>query len=262
MRFIIRRRAPGHIGTSTVPGERGRRVQLHRALSKLGLGSRTEARAWIRAGQVRVDGRVVTDPLTWVDLATQCVARHDVAAARPEPVTIALHKPRGVVTTYRDERGRRTVFDLLPPGLPYVFPVGRLDADSEGLLILTNDPALSVRLTDPACHVPKTYRVTVAGRPSDLALEALRRGVELSDGVTRPAQVRMLRSGTRASALEIVLTEGRNRQVRRMCSAVGHKVRRLVRVAIGDFELGSLTVGDCRKLVVEDLVRLTIVGAE
>jgi pseudouridine synthase len=233
---------------------------LHRALSKLGLGSRTEAWTWIRSGQVRVDGRIVTDPLTWVDLATQRISRHDQPATPPEPVTLALHKPRGVVTSYRDERGRRTVFDLLPPDLPYVFPVGRLDADSEGLLILTNDSVLSVRLTAPDYHVPKTYRVTVTGRPSEAALEALRQGIELSDGLSRPARVRLIRCGTRASVVEIALTEGRNRQVRRMCAAVGHKVRRLARVAIGGLELGDLKVGECRKLEAEDLRKLSSAG--
>jgi 23S rRNA pseudouridine2605 synthase len=239
-----------------VAGERGRRVQLHRALSKLGWCSRTEARGLIRAGEVCVDGHVVSDPLTWVDLATQRVTRRGAPDAPAAPVTLALHKPRGVVTTRRDERGRPTVYDLLPPGLPYVFPAGRLDADSEGLLVLTNDSALAERLTDPAHHVPKTYRVTVAGRPTEAALAALRRGVELADGPTRPAEVLLVRGGGRASVLEVVLTEGRNRQVRRMAAAVGHKVRRLVRVAIGGLELGDLAPGASRVLSAAEVARL------
>jgi 23S rRNA pseudouridine2605 synthase len=245
----------------TVAGERGRRVQLHRALSKLGWCSRTEARDRIRAGEVRVDGRVVTDPLTWVDLARQRARRTEAPAAPivpAEPITLALHKPRGVVTTHRDERGRPTVLDLLPAGLPYVFPVGRLDAGSEGLLILTNDAALAVRRTDPACHVPKTYRVTVAGLPTEETLQALRDGVELPDGKTRPAGVRLLRAGGRKSVLEVVLTEGRNRQLRRMAATVGHKVRRPVRVAVGGLEPGELAPGECRKLGAEEVARLVL----
>jgi 23S rRNA pseudouridine2605 synthase len=226
----------------------GRRVQLHRALSKLGWGSRTQAQEWIRAGEVRVDGQVVTDPLTWVDLDRQRVTRAGQEAPTAATIVLALHKPRGVVTTRSDERGRRTVYDLLPPGLPWLFPVGRLDADSEGLLLLTNDADLSVRLTAPEHAVPKTYHVTVAGRPDDEALQRLRGGIELSDGPTRPARVRLLRAGEKKSVLEIVLTEGRNRQIRRMGAAVGHKVRRLVRVAIGELELGDLAPGTTREL--------------
>src|SRR5256885_1554783 len=127
----------------------GRRVQLHRALSKLGWGSRTQAWTWIQAGEVCVDGRVVTDPLTWIDLDRQHVTRGGQSAAPVAPRTLALHKPRDVVTTRSDERGRRTVYDLLPPGLPWMFPAGRLDADSEGLLVFTTDAALAVRLTEP-----------------------------------------------------------------------------------------------------------------
>src|SRR5262249_56707474 len=126
----------------------GRRVQLHRVLSKLGWGSRRQAWDWVRAGEVLVDGRVVTDPLTWIDLDRQRVTRRGGLAPAPAARTLALHKPCGVVTTRRDERGRRTVYDLLPPGLPWLHPAGRLDADSEGLLILTTDSALSARLTD------------------------------------------------------------------------------------------------------------------
>ena len=242
------------------PGERpGRRVQLHRALSKLGLGSRTQAWDWVRAGEVCVAGRVVTDPLPWVDLDRQTVTRSGAPAAPPaEVLALALHKPRGVVTTRSDERGRRTVYDLLPPGLPWLFPAGRLDADSEGLLILTNDSALSVALTDPDHKVPKTYHVTVSGRPSPEALETLRTGVDLADGRTRPAGIRVLREGTKTTDLEVVLTEGRNRQVRRMAAAVGHRVRRLVRVAVGGLALGDLAPAACRVLTAAE--RRQLVG--
>jgi 23S rRNA pseudouridine2605 synthase len=235
----------------------GRRVQLHRALSKLGWGSRGQAWAWIQAGEVRVDGRVVTDPLTWIDLDRQHITRHDQAAPPSSgPLTLALHKPRGIVTTRRDERGRRTVYDLLPPGLPWIFPAGRLDADSEGLLILTTDSALAVRLTEPEQHVPKTYHVTVLGRPTPAVLDRLRRGVELPDGRTRPAQVRLLEAHAKESVLEMILTEGRNRQIRRMAAAVGHRVRRLVRVAIGRYALGDLPSGAYRPLNESDRERL------
>src|SRR5215469_7821289 len=236
-----------------VKGRPGRRVQLHRALSKLGWGSRGQAWNWIRAGEVCVDGRLVTDPLTWIDLDRQRVTRHgQTAPPSPGPLTLALNKPRGIVTTRSDERGRRTVYDLLPPGLPWIFPAGRLDADSEGLLILTSDATLAVRLTEPEHRVPKTYHVTVGGEPSEEALRRLHEGVELPDGRTRPAQVRRLEG----NVLEVVLTEGRNRQVRRMCAAVGHRVRRLVRVAIGGLELGGLEPGECRRLSEVEVMRL------
>jgi 23S rRNA pseudouridine2605 synthase len=230
------------------PREPGRRVQLHRALSKLGWGSRSQGWEWVRAGEVCVDGRVVTDPLAWVDLDRQRITRRGADAPAAPRLVLALHKPRGVVTTRRDERGRRTVYDLLPPGLPWVFPAGRLDADSEGLLILTNDAALAVRLTEPEHHVPKTYHVTVNGAPAPDAVERLRRGVDLDDGVTRSAAVRVLGRQDRDTLVEMVLTEGRNRQIRRMWRALGHRVRRLVRVAVGGFRLGDLPPGTCRTL--------------
>jgi 23S rRNA pseudouridine2605 synthase len=240
-----------------MPNQPPKRVQLHRALSKLGWCSRTQAWDWIKAGLVRVDGRVVTDPLTWVDLGRQHITRGGEAAVPVAPLTLALHKPRGIVTTRRDEHGRRTVYDLLSTDLPWLFPVGRLDADSEGLLILTNDSALAVRLTDPEHHVPKVYHVTIRGIPSAATLAKLRGGVDLTDGPTRPAQVRIIETGSNHTVLVLVLTEGRNRQIRRMGAAVGHKIRRLVRVAIGGYSLGDLAPGAYRPLDTADRRRLT-----
>ena len=248
------RRKPGH-----PPSDRnsaGRRVQLHRALSKLGWGSRTAAWGWICAGEVCVDGQVVIDPLTWVDLDQQRITRQGREATPVVPLTLAMHKPAGVVTTHRDERGRRTVYDLLPPDLPWIFPAGRLDADSEGLLILTNDALLAQGLTAPEQHLPKTYHVTVRGSPSEAELQHLRDGVTLTDGMTRPTQVRLLQQWTKNALVEIILTEGRNRQIRRMWAALGYKVRRLVRVVIGNYELGDLPAGGIRQMDLEDLQRL------
>lgn len=229
-------------------GQPGRRVQLHRAMAKLGWGSRTQAWTWIRAGEVRVDGRVVTDPLTWVDLERQRITRQDQEAVAAPRMTLAMHKPRGFHTTRRDVRGRPTVFDLLPSGLPWIFPAGRLDADSEGLLIFTNDAGLAVRLTEPEHRIAKVYYVTIRGTPTADALEQLRRGIALKDGLTRPVEVRVLEEQSGATLVEMVLTEGRNRQIRRMWAALGHRVRRLVRVAIGGYPLGDLAAGTCRQL--------------
>lgn len=228
--------------------------RLDRALGDLGLCSRQQAPRWIKAGRVAVDGAVETFPGRRFDPRVQRLSI-DGAPARldPERHVHAFHKPAGVLTTRDDPGGRETVYDHLGPDLPWLFPVGRLDRDSSGLLILTNDHRLAHRLTDPGFHVPRTYHVRVTGHPDEGALGALREGLTLEGrgggAPTRPADVRSL-GATRDGGtwLEIVLREGRYRQVRRMCAAVGLPVERLVRVRIGALALGDLPEGALRRL--------------
>jgi 23S rRNA pseudouridine2605 synthase len=229
-------------------------LSLARALSKFGICSRREAERWIADGRVKVNGALARSPARFIDPARDkvLVDGRRVSDATPR-VVIALHKPRGLVTTRVDPGGRPTVYDALGDALRWVFPVGRLDRDSSGLLILTNDHRLGERLTSPDAHVPKTYHARVRGLPDAEALRALREGVRLEDGtLTRPASVRTIgsRGGAFAGStwLEIVLTEGKNRQVRRMGSAIGHEVLELVRVRIGRLGLLGLAPGEWREL--------------
>jgi len=216
-------------------------------------------------GRVTVDGRVERDPARWI-LPHRSEVRVDgavVSDATPR-VVIALHKPVGLVTTRADPGGRPTVYDALGDVGLWVFPVGRLDRDTSGLLILTNDHRLGERLTSPDHHVPRTYHARVLGVPDAEALRALREGLPLDDGTsTRPARVRVLGSRAGATWLEIVLTEGKNRQVRRMGAAVGHGVEALVRVSIGALSLDELGLapGEWRELRADEIARLVRGGA-
>ena len=233
------------------PGDRPLKT-LERVLSKAGLGSRTEARKWIGAGRVKVNGRVEGDPNRWVDLERDRITLDDKPLQKAETTYLLLHKPTGYLTTYKDPEGRPTIYDLLPDRDRYLFPVGRLDMDTSGLLILTNDTAFAERLTNPEYHVPKTYRVKASKVLGDDQLDLLRNGIELKDGPTRPAVVNRLGP----AKFEITITEGRNRQVRRMVEALEAKVLKLVRVAIGEIGLGELEVGKTRMLTGEEVAAL------
>ncbi|MFM8567341.1 MAG: pseudouridine synthase [Gemmatimonadota bacterium] len=227
-------------------------VGLARALSKLGRCSRAEGERLIRAGRVRVGGQVVTDPLRRVHPETAAISVDGVTVDRAASVYLVLNKPRGLVTTRDDPQARATVYDCVDDAsLPFVAPVGRLDKASEGLLLLTNDTRWAARLTDPAAHVDKTYHVQVAGLPDDAVLARLRAGVdELATGERLTAKrIDLLRAGSRSSHwLEIVLDEGRNRQIRRLLAVEGLEVKRLIRVAIGTLALGDLPKGAWRHL--------------
>lgn len=229
---------------------------IDRVLSKAGVGSRTEARRWIAERRVVVNGRVVTDPDLWVDPSKDRVALDGARLRTARRVYLLVYKPKGYLTTYRDPQGRKTIYDLLPHRDIYLFPVGRLDLDTSGLLIVTNDSDFAETLTNPAHEVPKTYLVKASLHVSDEQLERLRRGVSLDDGPTRPARVTRLREAGGRTVFEITITEGRNRQVRRMVEALGAKVLKLVRVAIGPLRIGDLKIGATRPLLTDEVRRL------
>lgn len=234
------------------PGNRPLKT-LERVLSKSGVGSRTEARRWIADGRVRVNGKVVRNPDHWVDLERDRIAFDDKPLAKATPTYLLLYKPTGYLTTYDDPQGRKTIYDLLPDRERYLFPVGRLDLDTSGLLILTNDTAFAERMTNPDYKIPKTYLVEASTGLTDADLDRLRNGLELRDGPTRPAEVTRLREAGGKTVFEITITEGRNRQVRRMVEALDSKVLKLVRIAIGPIRIGKLPIGTARELTEEEV---------
>jgi 23S rRNA pseudouridine2605 synthase len=226
-------------------------VRLARYLAHSGAASRRAAEKLIAAGRVTVGGEVVTDPARDVDESSGVALDGEALAPEPREV-FALHKPAGVVSTAKDTHGRRTVTEFVPSERR-LYPVGRLDADTTGLILLTNDGDLANMLTHPSFEVDKTYRVTVDPAPvSEASLRELREGVELDDGRTAPASIRQLEPGV----LELVIREGRKRQVRRMCEAVGHRVSALERIAFGPLRLERLLEGDYRRLTPAEVERL------
>jgi len=218
-------------------------------ISKLGIASRAQAARWIAEGRVSVDGRVARDAERPTDAASERIAVDGVDVHAQPRVYLMLNKPRGVITTAADEQGRDTVYALLADaGLPWLAPVGRLDKASEGLLLLTNDSAWAARITAPDAHLDKTYHVQVDRLPDALLLDALSVGIDDRGERLALKSVRELRRGDRNAWLEIVLDEGRNRQIRRVLAAFDIGVLRLVRVAIGTLVLGELAKGAWRPL--------------
>jgi 23S rRNA pseudouridine2605 synthase len=229
-----------------VPRRRRGTVELDRALSKLGLLSRTQARAAIRAGRVEVDGRVVDDPAALIQPERATIAIDGKAQQRSEWRTILLHKPRGVVTTRHDPEGRPTVYDVLGDAARGLVPVGRLDLATSGLLILTSDTQLANHVTDPENNIARVYIVTVRGRLEDEDVATLTRGIVSGRERLRAESIVVRKASGRESHVTVELREGRNREVRRLFDAIGQEVIRLKRIRIGGLELGSLEPGKWR----------------
>jgi 23S rRNA pseudouridine2605 synthase len=228
-------------------------VRLGKYLASAGVASRRGAEEIIRAGRVSVGGVIVTDPARDVTESDDVAVDGERVSAEGERVVYALNKPAGVVSTARDTHGRRTVVSLVPSTLR-LYPVGRLDADSTGLILLTNDGELANRLMHPRYEVEKTYRVVVGGGPvAQRTVESLRKGVKLDDGMTAPARVRRVAPNT----LELTIHEGRNRQVKRMCEHVGHRVHSLQRIRYGTLSLGDLRPGAYRRLTDKEIRELS-----
>lgn len=233
-----------------------RGFRLQQALAAAGLGSRRQCEELIREGRVEVDGKVVSELGVRVRPNEQKIRVDGELLPKSKPVYVALNKPKNALCTNCDPQGRRLALDFIPPELGRLFPVGRLDQNSEGLLLLTNDGALAQRLMHPSYEVPKKYRVQVAGLVDYELINALRRGVHIAEGVVQADDATIRSSHKLSSVLEITLTEGKNREIRRMLARLGHKVMHLQRVQIGAVKLGKLAPGDYRRLTSEEVAQL------
>jgi len=236
----------------------GRRIGLARALSKLGYCSRSRACELIRAGRVRLNGTRRRDPETPVDLATDRIEVDGAAVTGHSKRYLMLNKPRGLVTSASDEKGRETIYSRLSVDLPWLAPVGRLDKASEGMLLVTNDSEWAARVLSPETHLDKTYHVQIRGQAGPELVRSMVQGVSTDVGFLRVRQASILRPGARNTWLEIVLDEGKNRHIRRMLEALGIEVLRLVRVAIGPLHLGELPRGASREITAEEKQRLDL----
>jgi len=234
--------------------------RLHKVLAHAGFGSRRRCEELIAAGAVQVDGKTVTEMGVKVDPGRQKIKCADRYVRMPAKVVYLLNKPRGVVSTTNDTEGRRTVVDCLRGVRDRVYPAGRLDAESQGMIVLTNDGDLTEKLTHPRYGIPKTYHVVIRGELPDAVVEKARHGVWLSEGKTSPARVHVAKRNREVTVLEVTLREGMNREVRRIFARYGFKVKHLKRVRIGSLGLGDLSEGQHRRLGPDDLKRLLDAG--
>jgi 23S rRNA pseudouridine2605 synthase len=230
------------------------KVPLYRALSKLGFVSRTQARTMIEAGEISVEGKPCRDPDLLISIETTRIFHHDKLIKSEPLCVIMLYKPKGVITSRKDDQGRATVYSFLPPGLQNLHCVGRLDWATSGLLILTNNTLLSAWLTDPESGVPRVYVVTVRGLMTAQQAEQMHSGIVEGTQELKSGAVVVRKSSSRESHLVMTLTEGKNREVRRLCSSVGHEVTKLKRVAYGGLTLGNLAPGEYRQLSSEEII--------
>lgn len=246
------RNAKSHAGKR----DNSRKTGLARVLSKLGYCSRSQAADLIRGGRVKLNGAIRRDPESPTRIDKDKITVDGQIVGVSEKRYFILNKPRGVVTTTSDEKGRETVYDNLPAHLSWIAPVGRLDKASEGLLLLTNDSEWAARVSAPETHLDKTYHVQIDAVCDETLLQKLRGGVQTQDGFLRARRVDILRQGERNSWLEITLDEGKNRHIRRMLEHLNIEVLRLIRVAVGPLPLGELTKGQSRELTREEKLLL------
>lgn len=233
-----------------------RLVRLQKFLAECGVASRRAAEKMIVAGNVTVNGETIKRLGYTIDPATDLVLVNGEPIEPDQKVYYIFNKPKGCLTTASDPQGRPTVFDMLG-NMPFrVFAVGRLDLDTEGLLLFTNDGPLKYKLTHPRFHVERTYRATVKGKPSGKTIRSLTRGIELEDGTTAPAKARTITTETKSSEIELILYEGKKNEVRRMCDAVGHHVLKLRRISMAGVKLGSLQKGKYRTLTQPEIATL------
>lgn len=232
------------------------RVTLDRLFSKLGIASRGVSEKWIREGRVRVNQKLVKKPETWVSWPSDQVTLDDQSLVEPKRRFFLFHKPKGFITTHSDEKGRKTIFDLLPKDLGFIHAVGRLDQATSGLLLLTNDPALSSFLTDPINQVCRVYLVTVRGEFTETKVKQALNGVMDLGECLKCEQMTVQKSSKRETHLEVTLTEGKNREIRRLFKVLGHEVTRLRRVQYGEFKLENLASGEYREIPIEEALFL------
>lgn len=233
--------------------------RLSKLVAASGVTSRRKAVDLIRAGRVKVDGEIVSEPGRLVDPQTARIEVDGVAVTTETKYYFLLNKPRGPISAASDDRGRKTVLDLVPDVPARLYPAGRLDADTEGLLLLTNDGELTYRLTHPRYEIPKVYEAAVRGRPSREDLAQLARGMELEEGPTGAAEVEVLQAGKDTSVVQITVHAGRKRMVRRMFAAIGHPVVSLRRTRLGPLALGDLEPGESRPLTEGEIAALRAV---